>query len=69
MNVKEIRSAGLEAKWGKTRRGQPIMLVRRNPAGTWWMVTKGMLEDSKKVGWAEAFDRATALGDIFSLPV
>lgn len=70
--VGPLREAGLEAKWTKTRSGQPIIVVR-DPQGKdahqrtqWWGVDEQMFRDMKKVGIREAFDNHTMFGGYFS---
>jgi hypothetical protein len=72
-SIKTFRAAGLEAKWTHNQSGAPI-IVARNPSAkskhqreTWWMVTKQTWDLMAKVGVAEGFDRATLLGDVFSI--
>jgi hypothetical protein len=73
-SVKTYRAAGLEAKWGRTRRGAPAIFVRnpsspnRHQRETWWMVDRSMYELMSKLGVLEGFDSATLLGDLFSVP-
>lgn len=70
--VADIRAAGLEARWGRTRRGAPIILARdpqarhRHQRETWWCVDRTMWDEAQKVGLREAFDRCTLLGEFFS---
>lgn len=73
--VGALRAAGLEAKWGRTRNGGPILLARR--AGRtytdgkpmpWCCVTAATYNRAQKIGWSEAFDNATALIEYFSIP-
>jgi hypothetical protein len=72
-SVKTYRSAGLEARWGRTRLGAPVIFVRNPNANAahqrnqWWMVTKSMFDAAQTVGALEAFDRETLLGDVFSI--
>ena len=72
-NVATYRNAGLEAKWGKTHGGCPVIFVRNPNAKcnhqktTWWLVTKDMHKAMEKDGILEAFDGFTLLGDIFSV--
>jgi hypothetical protein len=72
-NVTTFRSAGLEAKWSRTSKGAPIIVVR-NPAATlehqrtrWWFADQRLWNDAAKVGIVEAFDRHTLLGDVFAI--
>jgi len=71
--VSTFRQAGLEAKWSKTRQGEPYIAVR-NPESKeahqrerWWVCNQNMFDLMQKYGVAEGFDSATLLGDIFSL--
>lgn len=71
--VSTFRQAGLEAKWSKTRRGQPYIAVR-NPGSElshqrekWWACDQNMFDLMQECGIVEGFDSATLLGDIFSL--
>jgi hypothetical protein len=68
-SVTPIREAGLEAKWGRTRYGGPILLARdpKSTSPTWFAVDKNMWQRAKTVGIATAFSEHTALGDIFSV--
>jgi hypothetical protein len=72
-SVKPLREAGLEAKWSKSRSGQPY-IVARNPKAEhqhmkerWWIVDNKMFERMQEAGIVEGFDQATLLGDIFSI--
>ncbi len=73
--VGTYRAAGLEAKWSKTRVGQPYIVVRDPNAEfehqrvTWWRVDNSMYQDMKKIGIREAFGNHTILGDVLSIPV
>jgi hypothetical protein len=73
--VSTFRLAGIEAKWGRTRKHAPIILVRNPNASTkhqretWWAVHRDMFERMQEVGVLQAFDEHTALGDLFSMPV
>lgn len=70
--VKTLRDAGLEAKWGKTRQGAPMMFAR-NPNGaphqrnSWWAVDSNMWDAMKRNGVLEGFHNATLLADFFSV--
>jgi hypothetical protein len=66
-SVKDIRAAGLEACWSKTRRGRPIIMARNPRASTWWAVDRHMWEDMQRDGIMSAFERCTLLGDLFSV--
>lgn len=73
-----VRASGLEARWGRTRQGAPIILVRdpqarhRHQREQWWFLDRGMWADAHKleagqpVGLREAFDRHTLVADFFS---
>lgn len=71
-SVKTFRDAGLLARWGKTKRRAPIILVK-NPKGKlhqmtfWWAVDQSMYKRMCEVGIVEGFDQHTLLGDIFSV--
>ena len=71
--VATYRSAGLEARWGRTHNGAPAIFVRDPAASlphqreTWWMVTKSMFDAMRQQGIRDGFSRATLLGDIFSI--
>lgn len=69
--VGELREAGLEARWGKTRKGAPILLARDSEASspTWWAVDVRMWERAREIGIVEAFREFTMLGVFFSIPV
>lgn len=72
-SVKPMREAGLEAKWTKTRKGTPIIVARypkaeeKHQRERFWFVDKKMFDNMQEVGIVEAFERATLLGDIFSI--
>ena len=72
-SVKPLREAGLEARWSKTRRGQPV-IIARNPSSDlkhqrekWWYVDVKMWELFQKEGILKGFDLSTLLGDIFAI--
>lgn len=65
--VSTFREAGLEAKWSKTRVGQPYIVARTVGAKSWYIVTKDMFERMKIVGVAEGFEEHTLLGDVLSI--
>lgn len=67
--VGTLREAGFEAKWGKTRKGAPILFARRPEADAWWIVDGQMWARANEVGFAQAFEEFTALGDFFGLRV
>lgn len=74
LNVSTFRSAGLEAKWGRTRLGQPAMFVR-NPKSnlahqrnSWWVVSVSMFKSMEREGMVEGFDQHTLFADVFSIP-
>ena len=73
-SVKTLRAAGLEARWGRTRNGAP-MIFARNPASdlrhqreSWWAVGATMFGQMRAHGVREGFDAMTLLGDFFSIP-
>jgi hypothetical protein len=71
--VGTLRESGLEAKWGKTREGAPIIYARDPKAEhehqrtAWWAVDRGMWKQMEKQGIREGFNSATLLGEIFSI--
>lgn len=72
-SVDTFREAGLEAKWGKTRKGTPCILLK-DPNGRlphqrekWWILDKGMAKLMQDEGIIEGFNNATILGDMFSI--
>lgn len=73
LNVSTFRSAGLEAKWGRTRLGRPAMFVRNPKASlahqrtVWYLVSSSMFATMERVGVVEGFDRHTLLADMFSI--
>jgi hypothetical protein len=68
-SVKTFRAAGLDAKWTRTRRGAPIIVVKKPHQKTWVGVDQSMFDDMKKEGIADAFERHTLLVGIFSIPL
>ena len=64
--VSTFREAGLEAKWSKTRSGQPY-IVARDVCGQWYVVTNVMFERMNIVGVVEGFNEHTLLGDVLSI--
>lgn len=74
--VSTYRSAGLEARWGKDRKGRPFtfIFIRNSQAphphqrDTWWIVSRSMFETMAEVGIVEGFSWHTLLGDVFSIP-
>lgn len=74
-SVKQLRTAGLEAKWSKTRSGAPI-IVARDPSAKlehqrvkWWVVNASMWKRAAEVGIVQAFGEHTALGDFFGVSI
>lgn len=65
--VSTIRSAGLEARWTRTRVGAPI-IAAREPGKLWYVIGRDMWEAMKTGGVNEVFKQYTLLGDIFSVP-
>ena len=68
--VGPLRAAGLEAKWGRTRNGAPIILARwpdgrEHQRNTWWCVDQSVWSSIKRDGVIKGFDNATLLGDVF----
>lgn len=72
--VKTFRDAGLVARWGKTRKGAPIIFLKSPYANTkhqrnnWWACDKSMFEIMQTDGIHKGFNDSTLLGDIFSIP-
>jgi len=66
--VSTIRSAGLEARWTKTRAGAPIIAARET-GKTWCVIDRRMWQAMQDEGILPAFQRFTLLVDIFSVPV
>jgi hypothetical protein len=71
--VGTLREAGLEARWGRTHTGAPV-LCARDPDGTyahqrerWWRVDRGMWRAMEHLGVREGFASCTELGDVFSI--
>lgn len=71
--VQELRAAGLQAKWTKTKTGAPIIIVRdprsplRHQRENWWFLNSMMGREMREAGITEGFTRATLLGDVFSV--
>lgn len=72
-SVKALRDAGLECRWTRNGKGAPIIIARwpeaktEHQRGVWWYVSRQMWESMQSVGIIEGFDRATLLGDVFSV--
>ena len=72
--VETFRAHGMEARWGRTRTGAPIIFARdpqgrcRHQREQWWAVDAGLWVDMQRIGIREAFDLGTILGDFFSVP-
>jgi len=72
--VKTFRAAGLEAKWGRNSNGAPIIFARDPQAKyphqreSWWAMDAGVWKQAEQIGLRGAFDNATLLGDVFSVP-
>jgi hypothetical protein len=65
--VKEIRDAGLNARWSKTSSGRPIIVARKGDRGSWYYVDGNMWTRAKCVGILQAFEEHTCLGEFFSV--
>jgi len=72
--VQTFKDAGLEARWGRTGSGAP-MIFARNPKArlkhqreSWWAMDARFWKEAETVGVAQAFDQHTLLGDMFSVP-
>lgn len=77
MSVRQLRSLGVEARWGRLRNGAPGLFVRnpqhRRTTPTWWFVDKWFwrrLEQAHQEGrsLADVIDSQTALAEFFSMP-
>lgn len=72
--VSTFRAAGLEARWGRNRKGAPRIYARdpdsklRHQRDTWWEVTPNMFENMKTDGVRLAFAGFTLIGDLFWIP-
>ncbi len=72
--VKEMREAGLQAKWGRS--GNAPALFVRDPNGLsnlqrdkWWIFNKQMQSFMSSEGIINGFNLCTILGDIFYIKV
>lgn len=72
-SVQTLRSAGLEARWARNRKGAPI-IVARDPNGRhehqrsrWWAVDAACWRAMQADGIREGFDSATLLADVFNI--
>ena len=66
--VRTFRDAGLQARWARTRQGAPIIAVRKDDDGTWFVVDAEMWRTMNKHGIKVGFESHTCLGDVFSIP-
>jgi hypothetical protein len=72
-SVKSLRSAGLEAKWTKTRCGEPIIVARypkaedKHQRERFYFVDAKMFNEMQKSGVIDGFERATLLARFFSV--
>ena len=70
-SVKTFREAGLEAKWGRTRKGQPCIYLRWPQAPTqhqrerWVMCDNRMMTRMQRDGVVRGYDNSTVLVDLF----
>lgn len=74
--VDTFRKAGLEARWTKNRKGQPVIVCRWNSPDAldhqrerWWLVDSGMTRNMETEGVLEGFRLSTILGCYFSAPI
>lgn len=73
--IATFRTGGMEARWSRTRNGQPCILVRLPSAAlkhqreTWWLVTQAMWNAMQRDGVREGFKQCTLLGDVFSVKI
>jgi hypothetical protein len=71
--VATFRTAGLEAKWSRTRQGAPIIVARwpqgpcRHQRELWYRVDQCMYADMLDIGIVAAYDEHTILADFFSI--
>lgn len=66
--VGPIREAGIKCKWSRTRRGRPAIFGYRADHGIWYIIDRRTHERAQVVGYKQAFNEATALGQFFSVP-
>jgi hypothetical protein len=72
-NVATMRSAGLEARWTRTRNNAPIIAVRnpnsdlKHQRETWYVVDDRMWKRMQDAGVMAGYDQATLLGNFFSV--
>lgn len=66
--VKTFRDAGLEARWSRTRKGAPIIVVKAY--GEWFVVDRCLWAAILRgpQGVAETVRNWTLLGKFFSIP-
>lgn len=72
--VGDIRKAGIECKWSRTRTGAPIIVGKTDTVGRdgkpiWAYIDGEMWDDAKRQGLKAAFEAHTALIGFFSIPV
>lgn len=65
-SVKEIRTAGVECKWGRLSNGGPAIFGRAH-TGAWVVIDAKMWKDAGIVGILEAFQNHTTLIEFFSV--
>lgn len=67
--VGALRTAGLKARWTRTRKGAPILSAYNTAHSCWYVVDNRQYERAKTVGYKQAFEEVTVLGRFFSVPV
>ena len=67
--VKTFRDEGLKARWTKTKKGAPIIAVRKPLESQWYIVHKDMFKRMQEVGVLEGFEEETVCGDFFNITV
>jgi len=66
-NVKTIRAAGIECKWGRISRGRPAIFGKAHN-GQWVVIDGSMWNEAERTGDLKlAFENATAFIDLFSI--
>jgi hypothetical protein len=72
--VGTLRTAGLRARWTRTRTGAPILAAQdptsphRHLRESWWVIDARMWQSMQTMGIREGFVSHTLLGNFFSVP-
>ena len=67
--VKTFRDNGLEARWTRTRRGRPCIVVRdKKYAKKWLLVDKEIFAAMQADGVHDAYVSRAVMLDLFSIP-